>query len=231
MKKVLVTILMVTASITVRAETGKGSLMLAAFGGLGFSSSKFDLGITGGEEPVAKGGGTSGGQLVYFFRDRPAMGIGIDGSFTHLSDRDTIDLVRGASATSHLSSTIILAIAKLAYPTGHVRPYVFGGIGTHRTSAFVSAQPFAPFTWNDTPTTERRVLLDETKTSLAVGYGLGLDVFFTDEVFAGMEYRGTFLAHKNFDETTEAQSDGLEFKDHSLNVQAFLLRVGVKFGR
>jgi opacity protein-like surface antigen len=230
MKKLLLAVSLIIASMPVGAETGKGSLQIAAFGGLGFSSSKYDLGITGGEEPVAKGGGTAGGQLVYFFKDQPVLGIGIDGSYTHLSDRDTIDLVRGANATSHLSSTVILAIAKLAYPTGHVRPYVFGGMGTHRTTAFVSAQPFAPFTWNDTPTTENRVLLDETKTSLAVGYGVGLDVFFTDEVFVGMEYRGIFLAHRDFDETAGASSDGLSFERGSLNVQALLFRAGVKFG-
>ena len=230
MKKFLLALSLIIISNPVRAETGKGSFQVAAFGGLGFSSSKYDLGVTGGEEPVAKGGGAAGGQAIYFFRSQPALGIGIDGSYTHLNNRDTTDLVRGANATTHLNSTVIMVIGKLAYPTGHVRPYVFGGLGTHRTTAFVSAQPFAPFTWTDTGTSESRVLLDETKTSLAVGYGLGLDVFFTDEFFTGLEYRGTFLAHKDFDETAGARSDGLSFKDGSLNAQALLLKIGVKFG-
>jgi opacity protein-like surface antigen len=230
MKKLLLVVSLTIASMPVGAETGKGSLQLAAFGGLGFSGSKYDLGVTGGDQPVARGGGTSGGQMVYFFRGQPVLGIGIDGSYTNLLDRDTTDLVRSANASSHLSSTVILAIAKLAYPTGHVRPYIFGGLGTHRTTAFVSAQPFAPFTWSDTGTSENRVLLDETKTSLAVGYGLGLDVFFTDEVFVGMEYRGAILAHNHFDTTASARSAGLNFENGGLDVQALLFRAGVKFG-
>ena len=230
MNKRMIVILLVMSAVSAQAATGKGSLMVAAFGGAGFSSSKLDLGNTGGDDFIAKGGGASGAQVVYFFKDQPAIGFGIDGSYTHLRDRDTTDLVFGANAKSHLNSTVILAIAKLAYPTGHVRPYVFGGLGTHRSTVFTTAQPFAPYAWSDTSTSENRVLIDETRTSLAIGYGVGLDVFLTDEFFVGAEYRGIFLAHRDFDQTAGATSAGLRFEDNSLDVEALLLRIGVKFG-
>ncbi len=229
-RKFLMVIVVVMTSVSVRAETGKGSSMLAVFGGAGFSSTQFDLGDTGGQERISDGGGTWGAQWVYFFRDHPVLGVGIDGSSNRLDDHHTLDLVRGTDATSHQHSSIIMAIFKLAYPTGHIRPYFFGGLGGHRSTVFLSAQPYSSNTWADTGTTEPRILVDETKSSLALGYGLGFDIFFTDEVFLGLEYRGTFLGHKDFDETAQARSVGLRFEKSGLDVQALLLRAGVKFG-
>jgi opacity protein-like surface antigen len=229
-KKILLVFSFAFISGSLRAETGKGSNMLAIFGGGGYSTTDLDLGASGGRQLIANGGGTWGGQWIYFFRNNPALGIGIDGSSTRLDDRDTLDLVIGKDATSHLHSTIIMAVVKLAYPTGHVRPYIFGGLGGHRSSVYLAAQPYSSNTWADTGTTERRVLVDETKSSLALGYGVGFDVFFTDEVFVGVEYRGTFLGHDDFDETPGAQSAGLRLEKSGLDVQALLLRAGFKFG-
>ncbi len=230
MRKFFWAVVLAFVSVSARAETGKGSNMLAIFGGGGYTTSKFDLGNTGGRERVADGGGTWGGQWIYFFKDHPVVGLGIDGSHTRLDDHETLDLVFGANSTSHMRSTVIMAVAKLAYPTGHVRPYIFGGLGGHRSSVYLAAQPYGGAAWSDTHTTERRVLLDESKSSLAVGYGFGFDVFFTDEVFLGLEYRGTFLGHDRFDETPAAESAGLRFERSGLNTQALLLRAGVKFG-
>ncbi len=230
MKNTLSTVIVLLAvAASAFADTGRGSQTLALFGGLGFSSSKFDMAETGGDELVADGGGTWGGQYVYFFKDKPVMGIGIDAFGTNLDDRKTLSLVRGAEASSYLHTRVFLAILKVAFPTGRLRPYIFGGLGAHRTHTFLSATPYGSFTWSDTGTTERRVLIDENKTSLAVGYGIGLDAFITEHFFLGAEYRGTFLGHKEYDAHPGATAAGLRFEDDGLNVQALLLRAGIKF--
>lgn len=222
-----ISILLVTG--VARADLHKGSQMLSLFGGVGFSSSKFEYGVTGGEEEVGDGGGAFGAQWVYTLRESPAVGIGLDASVTELSDRRTLTLVRGTDATTTLRTSALLAIMRLSYPTGRLRPYIFGGLGIHRTKAFISAKPYSTFTWSDTATSEDRVLLDETKTSLAIGYGVGLDLYLTERVFFGAEYRGIALAHRNFDQTPSATSAGLDLHKDSLNVQAILLRLGLQF--
>jgi len=230
MKRLLAAVLFLMVSVPVRADTRKGSSTLSLFGGLGFSSSRYELGVTGGEEPVARGGGTFGGQWVYYFQESPSYGIGLDASGTHLSDRRTTDLVRGADTTSYLNSNVLLVIMKLSYPTGRVRPYVFGGVGAHHSHTFVSGMPYGGNTWSDTHTSENRVLLDETHKSLALGGGIGLEMYLTEQLFIGAEYRGVMLAHKRYEETPAAASAGLVFQKSDLDVQSLLLSIGVKFG-
>lgn len=229
MKRIILALPLIALSTLAFADLQKGSHLLSLYGGAGFTSSQFEYGVTGGEEPVADGGGSWGAQWVYVVKDTPSIGLGLDASISDLSEHRTLDLVRGSDSTSSMRSAVLLAIARLTFPTGRARPYIFAGIGAHRTRASISAKPYGTNTWSDTSTTESRVLLDETKSSLALGFGVGIDFYVTQRLFLGTEFRAVALGHRRYDQTAQAASVGLDLQKNGLDTQALLFRLGLQF--
>jgi hypothetical protein len=228
MKKQFVAVLLVALSAAAHADFTAGSSQLAVFGGFGGSSDRYDFGGRK-DEAVTRPGGAFGAQYLYYLMGTPGFAIGFDGNVSLNNDRHTGDLLNGASATTRLKSVIGLFIARLSFPKGTFRPYVFGGLGVGRGSLFVSAKPTFGNAWSDGGT-DSRVLIDEKETSPAVAGGVGLDIFPTESFFFGVELRGTWLGTLEPRETAEARALGFELRDTEAVSQGnAFLRMGLKF--
>jgi len=210
------------------ADFARGSQSIAVFGGLGGSSSQYDY-QPGDQRPVTGGGGAFGGQYFYYITSTPALAIGADLASSLNGNRHSGDLLSGYDSTVRLKSLVGLIVARLAYPRGIGRPYIFAGIGAHDSTQQLSASPHTGNTWPGGGT-ESRMLIDEHKTSAAVGYGIGLDVFPADSLFFGIELRAAWLGGLNNDDNVALRSAGFHIDDKQGLTQGNLyLRAGVKF--
>jgi len=122
------------------------------------------------------------------------------------------DLLTGVDTTARLKSFVGLVIARLAYPRGMYRPYIFAGLGGHHSSQQLSGKPLAGLTWLGGGN-ESRMLVDARRTSAALGYGIGLDIFPTENIFFGAELRGVWLIGLDTDDTVALRAAG--FTAHS----------------
>lgn len=218
----------VTATACAHADLTRGSQTLAIFGGGGGSSSEYDY-QPGHERPVTGGGGAFGGQYLYYVAGSPAIGIGADLSSSLNGDSNRHSLLTGYDTTARLKSVIGMVVARLAFPRGTWRPYIFGGIGVHDSTQQLSAAPQAGVTWTGGGT-DRRIMVDEHTTSAAIGYGVGMDIYPTDRFFIGAELRGTWLAGMDTDDTAALRAQGIRVDEKSgISQGNVFLRLGVKF--
>ena len=226
----LVVVVLLGIPWTAEADLQAGSQTFTLFGGSANGSGR-DV-LTTADDDHHHGrehGHIAGAQYLYFFRSVPALGIGLDGSWSSLRDRSD-HLLSGDRLRLHERATVAMPILKLTFPTGHLRPYIFGGIGAARTSGFASAQPLSGVTWTDTGTTERRTLVDDHAWQAAASAGVGLDFYFTEHVFMGLEARETALGRHRYRTTADGQALGVTLRSPS-NLQNVLVRLGMKWGR
>jgi opacity protein-like surface antigen len=210
------------------ADFTRGSQTVAVFGGLGGSSSEYDY-QPGNQRPVTGGGGAFGGQYLYYLNDSPALALGADISSSLNSNRRSGDLLSGNESTARTKSLVGMIIEKLAFPRGTWRPYIFAGVGVHNSTQQLSASPQPGNTWPGSGT-ESRMLVDQNKTSAALGYGIGTDIFPSDSFFFGLELRGTWLAGLDTDDNAALRAAGFNAHDAQNVTQGNLfLRAGVKF--
>ena len=231
MKRLAMTIVMVSILGTwAQADFDKGSQTIAVFGGLSGSSAHYSY-QPGTDRPVTGAGGAIGGQYVYYAKGSPAIGIGLDLNSSMNGTRTDDDLLAGGYNTDQrLKSVIGLAIVKLAYPHGLFRPYVFGGMGVHSSSQLLTATPQPGVTWPNPPLGGQRVLVDEHKTSFALGGGVGFDLFLTETFFLGTELRGTLLTGLDTDDNAAIRYSGYTARNnYGISQGNILLRAGVKF--
>lgn len=211
-----------------RADYAAGSQTVAVFGGFGGSSAQYDY-KPGSMRPITGGGGAFGAQYLYYFKGSPAMAIGPDITSSFNGNRRSGDLLSGYESTARVKSLVGLVLLKLAYPRGFWRPYLMGGLGAHHSTQQLSAMPQPGNAWPGGGT-ESRMLVDEHKTSLAVGYGIGLDLYPTDSFFFGLEFRGAELFSLDNDDNTALRSAGFTVDEkRGVNQGNIFLRVGVKF--
>ena len=132
--------------------------------------------------------------------------------------------------SSHTMKCFVgLAVVRLAYPKGQLRPYIFGGLGGHHSSQQLSAHPVAGVTWANGGT-EERMLVDRRKTAPALGFGIGLDLFPTDSFFIGTELRAIWLAGLNTDDSAALRAEGFRSDRSEGTTQSyFLMRLGWAF--
>jgi opacity protein-like surface antigen len=217
-----------SAGSIARAELQPGNHTLALFGGVGTSNSEYDY-FPGDEQPVSGGGAAFGGQYLYTISAHPAWSLGVDLNSSLNGDRKNDDLLTGYDSTARLKSFVAMLVARLSFPRGTYRPYLFGGIGAHRSSQRLSARPETGNTWPGGGS-EDRMLIDERETSFALGYGIGLDVFITENVFFGPEMRGTWLAGLNTDDTAALRAANIHVDDETdIGQVNFFFRAGLKF--
>lgn len=224
----LIAALLIFVAGTSFADFTKGSQTFAIQGGLGGANSRYDLNGPE-EEPISGGGPAWGAQYFYFLKDSPALAIGVDGLVSQNGHLRTAELLTNYDSTTYLKSTTVLAMLKLAYPKGIWRPYIFGGLGGHHSSAYLSAKPYSGTTWSDTGTSESRVLTDDNTTSLALGYGIGMDLFAGENFFVGFEFRGTWLGGLDDDTNPAAQSAGIHVDREPASQGNILGRIGLRF--
>ena len=228
MKKIFCAVVLIGLAGAARADLTPGSNTLAIFGGFGGSGAKYDY-QPGSEEAVTGPGGAFGAQFLRYVKGGPAIAIGADITASPNGDSNSDDLLTGIDTTARTKTIIGLVIARLSYPKGTFRPYLFGGIGGHHCSQKLIGTPRGGTTWSGGGS-ETRTLVDESKSSLALGGGIGLDLFLTESFFMGVELRGVWLGGMNTDDTAALESSG--FNAHNSNDIGqgnILLRTGLKF--
>jgi len=229
MKSWIMTSLVVVGSLSIcRADFAKGSQSIALYGGFGSSSSEYDY-HPGDKDSVSGAGGAFGGQYLYYVKGSPAIAIGADFLAAPNGTRHSDDPLCGFNTDARVKSQVGLITARLAYPKGQLRPYIFSGIGAYTGSQQLSAQPVAGTTWADGGT-DRRIMLDDHRTGAAVGFGIGLDLFPTESFFIGTELRGTWLAGLRAKETQALRDAGFHADNEDGTVQSYvLMHLGWKF--
>lgn len=211
------------------ADLKPGDTTVAIFGGAAGSNTSYDF-RGNDEKSVTGGGGGFGFQALHYTPNSLATAIGLDVAHSPNGTGRRDDMIHGFESDARLKSTTVLFMGKLIFPKGKLRPYLFSGIGVHSSSLFLSAHPLSGRTWSDGGT-DTRVLVDERKTSLALGYGIGIDIFPVENIFFGLELRGVWLGGLRRRLTREAQVNGLGLRDDGSVEQGNLFaRVGIKFG-
>ncbi len=203
------------------------------FGG-GGSDNEFewsDIRPDGRDVEATDGGGALGGQYIYYVTAQPAIGLGIDISHNFLGDHSERGIFPNLDSNSHFRPTTFLAMAKLAYPKGALRPYVFAGVGVHNTHFLLELTPNGA-TWSDTGTAETRKIMDGSASAAAVAYGVGADWFpaARDHFFLGLELRGNYLASADYGVTAQGRAAGFTNANGDLSYSNLFLRAGLKFG-
>ena len=231
MKRFLLTLGLAIGSCSwVHADLVRGSQMVAIYGGVGGSSTPYDF-EPGRRRSVTGGGGALGGQYVYTLTNHPCLAVGADVASSLNGDARSERMLLGYDTTARLKALTGLVIARLSFPRGTVRPYLFAGLGAHHSTQELSAQPLLGQTWPDGGT-ESRILIDEHRTSAAIGYGIGLDIFPKEAFFIGVEARGTWLAGLHTKDTAALRAAGFtadEDREQDIELGNIFLRFGVKF--
>jgi opacity protein-like surface antigen len=228
-KAFFVFVALISTIATAHADFVKGSQTLALFGGAGGSSDRYDF-RGPDDRPVSGGGGAWGAQYLYYVTAFPAIAFGADLNRSYNGNFHSDHLIGNTNTTARLKSTIGMLIARLSFPRGRWRPYLFGGVGVHHSSLFLSGQPAPGDSWPDGGA-DSRVLIDRHQTSVAVGYGVGLDAFVSETIFVGVELRGTVLGGLKPEETAAARSAGLSLRHDTIPSQGnIFFRLGYKFG-
>jgi len=161
----------------------------------------------------------------------PTVAVGVDALGSPNGTFHSDELIGGVNTEARMKSTVVMAVAKLAFPRGTFRPYLFAGLGGHSSSLFLSGQPQAGVAWANGGS-DTRVLVDEHKTSVAIGYGIGLDAFLNENFFLGLELRGTQLGGLRTRPTAAATAAGFTMEDKGPVEQGnILFRLGWKFGQ
>lgn len=210
-------------------EIKRGNSLLTLQGGIGASGAQYDL--HGPEEhPITATGGAWGAQYLYFIRDSPAIALGVDGIRSANATYRADDLIDGFDSAHRLKSTVFLAVAKLAFPRGTFRPYVFGGVGMYDGSLQLAARPRSGRTWSDGGS-DTRILVDQDQAGPAIGYGIGMDLFATEQFFLGFELRNTWLGGLDRERTGAAVASGIGiFEKGSVSQGNILVRLGWRLG-
>jgi len=189
-----------------RADFTKGDKTLALYGGFYGSGSEYDYN-PGNKEPVSGSGPAFGGQFLYYIKTFPSIAVGADLISGLNGGRRDSDLLSGYETTARVKSLVGLLITRLAYPRGEIRPYIFAGAGMHHSTQQLSALPLSGNAWADGGT-DSRMVVDEHKTSAALAYGIGLDLFPAESFFIGTELRSVWLAGLNTGDNATLRAEG-----------------------
>lgn len=199
-----------------------GSLNL----GMTIPLAKVDATSSGnGKDDIGTVGFSGGGQYLYHLN--PNWGFGADFNFAKPGKKTSSSLYTNGDATIETRSIVFMAISRYAFmPGGSFHPYLLGGLGLHNTSLKTTDQPQSGFLWTDTSTAERRTVVDGSVTSFAAALGVGTDLFFNEQVFAGVEGRWQYLGSGTYKATS--QFPGSDAKG-DVGLFDILARVGIKF--
>ena len=120
-------------SCPARADYVRGSQSMVIFGGQGGSASQYDY-HPGNQKTITGGGGAFGAQYLYYVAGTPALAVGADITSSLNGNGHSDHLLDGIDTTSRIKSLVGLVMARLAYPRGPYRPYIFAGVGAHDSS-------------------------------------------------------------------------------------------------
>jgi opacity protein-like surface antigen len=207
-----------------------GATSFQLYGGGAALSGHYDRpGVDSDERKYADAGGLIGGEFLYYVRDSPTLAFGVDISHAGFDDHDSTLLLPHVVTASSAQDTAGLAVARLAFPIGRVRPYVQAGVGLHQTSLTLKGVPFNGFGWTDTNTSEERRIYDDGHVGPALSGAVGLHVYLTEQFFIGAEYRFIALIGKDFEPTAEGRREGLAATDGSVSESGIGFMLGFGF--
>ena len=231
MKKTLIVFTLLILGVAgARADLQKGSQSASVFFGGAGSNSELDLGGSGkGNDMIGHGGGALGASYLYYVRNEPLVGVGLDFNASKLDTDHSRDLFPGNDSNTYAHSAIVMAIARLAYPRGKLRPYIQGGLGFDSTYIHMDSQPQSGRTWSDTGTTENRTLFDDRSTTLALGWAVGMEAYLTEHFFLGLEYRNTYFGAQQ-SPTAAGRAQGLHDINDGWQISDILFRLGWTWG-
>jgi len=199
---------------------------------LGGSSSQneFDWSDSGGSKAkVASPGSDVGLQFLHQIPSAPSLSAGVDLNYAKLSWEENQRVFPNVLNRSRFESTTLMAVLKWSKPEGTFRPFLFGTVGVHSTSFFLEIKPEEGMVWSDTSTSEPRDIVDGRGSSLAAGFGGGVDVYLSPRIFFGVELRATYLANANYGVTGFGESKDFTDAKGDLSFANLLLCVGTRF--
>ena len=133
-----------------------------------------------------------------------------------------------SSISTRSSSIFILSHQDLPASSPNLVPYVLGGIGWVRNTLTITAIPVAP--WPDTGTSEQRTLMEDSRDSIGIAAGAGMDWTLTSALFFGGEVRYQYALARSFSTTPKGQSTtGQSSASSSMNNLFYSLKLGVKY--
>ncbi len=229
MKRFGMMMLCITVCIpSLHADYQKGSHTLSLnVGGVGYGR---DFDINRGDNRLRNKGGVGGFQYLYYMHSAPTLGLGVDLSWANFSDRHSSSFLANSESTADTHNAMYQLVAKLAYPSGHFRPYLLGGIGVVRSSLQSYITPGTGMAWTDTQTSETRQTFDSVEHGAVWTWGLGFDWFFGERIFLGAELRESFLPQSLHQPTAFGQSQGITPVRDPDSLAGILLKIGYKFG-
>src|SRR3954469_23864689 len=117
-------VLSLTCLAAAQADYVKGDAKFQIYGGAASVDGHYSLpGVSDDETDYADTGGVIGGQFLYYFRDNPSLAAGFDISHAGFAGHESVRLLSNRLTNSSADSTSGLAILRLSYPKGHLRPY------------------------------------------------------------------------------------------------------------
>ena len=184
MKKILAVLLVCGTAVSQGwADYQKGNQSLEFhLGPVGFSD---DVKVNNGDDKLKDCGGVGGFQYLYFLKGGPALAIGPDILWSDLSEQDGSSLVANSASHGAAHTAIYQGVVKLAYPKGHWRPYVLGGMGAFRSSIQGDITP---------PSGVAVQTFDSIRYGFAGTWGIGLDIFPREHWCLGLELRQSMLS-------------------------------------
>lgn len=169
--------------------------------------------------------------LYYIHGGGPTLAIGPDILWIDSAEEENKTRLLGdgmTKADQHIAITQV--VMKLAYPSGHFRPYILGGLGASRSHLKTHVTPGSGITWADTGTSEVRETFDSVRYGFAGTFAAGFDYFIGEHLFLGTELRVSMLSRHVHEPTSFARSQGIEAVRDPGSVSSVLLKIGYKFG-
>ena len=210
---------MFIAASPVRADYQNGNQSLQfGFGPVGYSD---DVKVNNGDDTLRDCGGVGGIQYLYYIHSGPTIAIGPDILWSDLSEQDSSSLLPNSTSHGAGHTAIYQGVMKLAYPKGHFRPYVLGGLGVFRSSLQGDITPPSGLTVQT---------FDSIRYGIAGTWGLGFDFFPREHWFLGLELRQAVLSRLLHEPTSAGQSLGVQPVRDPGSITAVMLKIGYKFG-
>jgi len=210
---------MLSVGVWARADVSRGSQSLSI--GVGPAGYDKDMNVNNGESVLRDCGGVAYLQYLYFLRNEPTIGVGIEMTGLGFEEDGDSGLVPGGKSEAQSRAGMYQVVAKLAYPKGRWRPYVIGGLGAARSMLNADIETAAG----------EQATFDSGTYGFVSNAGVGLDVFLGKHFFFGPELRYYFLSRRLHEPTDYGRSIGVQPVRDPGSIGTILLRIGWLFGK
>jgi len=165
--------------------------------------------------------GVAGG-LRYLYQWKENIGIGGQVDYFSFGEKKRAISLSGGNINAKFQANVLTAevVGKYSLMTGNrFSPYGVGGVGVSSFSQETKGTPVSGSSWVDTGTTEERLVADDSSTSFAASFGIGVDTYITENIFAALEANWHVFG-----------VDSGKFGTSVINTPSVFLRTGWQFG-